>query len=156
MKKLRELKCWLLIVSFASLINCKHMTPPPDVYVFEPLEQRITSDPKTGHTLLTPSPTCVKEIGEFECGHGVAIVSGKSIFVGDKEENYFEGKPWSMLRDESILVPAQESYAPLATYLINTCAKYKCSDEINRFKVKIDSFEGLSTDTVESLDFIAE
>lgn len=92
----------------------------------------------TGHLLLSPSPTCKKEIGEVECGRCTYIVSGKVFFVGEAVKTHFNGKPWSQLRKESILVPAKESYAPLATYMINSCKALNCSDDVTRFKVKID------------------
>lgn len=66
-------------------------------------------------------------------------MSGKIIFVGEDEKNHFNGKPWSQLQSQSILVPAEESYAPLSTYIINSCKAANCSDDITRFKVKIDA-----------------
>lgn len=134
---LNKLKFWLLTVSFLSLTNCA--TKPPDVFVFKHLNQRLATDPTTGHLLLRPSPTCMKEIKEVECGRGRSIVSGKVVFVGEDKKTWFSGKPWSQLRRESILVPAEESYAPMATYFINSCKAAGCSDEVTRFKVKVDS-----------------
>lgn len=84
-------------------------------------------------------------IGEFECGHGVYIMSGKEIYVGENKEHWFNGKPWSQLRRESIMLPAQESYAPLSTYIINSCAKANCNDQVDQFKVRFDEFRGINT-----------
>ncbi|RYG93861.1 MAG: hypothetical protein EON58_17485 [Alphaproteobacteria bacterium] len=107
------------------------------------LEQRLSTDKKTGHLMLTPSPTCMKEIGETTCGHCVYLMSGDEIFVGEKKENWLNGKPWSQLNRESVLLPAEESYAPLAAYIINSCEKMNCNDQVTRFKVKLDSLNGV-------------
>ncbi len=128
-------------ILFCSLISCAPQ--PPDVPVFEHLHQRISHDPVTDHLLLTPDPVCLEEIGEAECGHGVFIISGKEIFIGEKKEHWFNGKPWSQLKSESIFVPAVESYAPMATYMINSCEKLKCNDDVDRFRVKFDSLRGV-------------
>jgi len=131
------MKFLLLTALSLSLISCA--TKPPDVFVFKHLSQRIATDPSTGHLLLKPSPTCMKEIKEVECGRGRSIVSGQIVFVGEDKKTWFNKKPWSQLRRESILVPAEESYAPIATYLINSCKQANCSDELTKFKVKVDS-----------------
>jgi hypothetical protein len=116
---------------------------PPDVYVFEHLSQRLSTNPANGHLILTPSPTCMKKIQEVECGHGVSIVSGAEIFVGEAPKYHFRKKPWSQLKRESVYVPAEESYAPLAAYIINSCKKMNCSEDVTRFKVKLDSLNGI-------------
>lgn len=137
---MRFVKFLLLIISFASLLSS--CTPkPPDVPVCEKLIQRLATDPKTQHLMLTASPTCMKQIKEPECGHCTYIVSGKEIYVGENPKTHLNGKPWSQIQKESILVPAQESYAPLASYLINSCEKMNCSKDIQRFKVKVDSLK---------------
>ena len=79
----------------------------------------------------------MKQIGEVECGHGVYIVSGKQIFVGENAPWLFNGKKWSEIKNQSIYVPAVESYAPLATYIINECKSKECNDQIDRFKVDL-------------------
>lgn len=137
MRNLSALKWLPLLLLPLLLSSCA--TPPPDVPVFENLTQHLGTDPKTGHLILKPSPVCAKEIGEVECGHGVYIMSKKEIFVGEKPEHLFHKKPWSQLKRESVYVPAQESYAPLSTYVINACKQMNCDDQINRFKIKIDS-----------------
>lgn len=131
-------RSWLFLIL---LVGC---TPtPPDVFVFEQLSSRLTTDPKTGQTTLTASPACWKHLQEFDCGHGISIVNGKEIFVGEKKESWFRGKPWSKLKAESIYLPAEESYAPLAEYVINACKKNNCSDQVKRFKVKLDGLNGI-------------
>ena len=64
------LKFWLLLILLKLLTNCASV--PPDVYVFENLQQHLSTDPITGHLILKPSPACWAKIGEVECGHGVA------------------------------------------------------------------------------------
>ena len=130
----------LFAISSWLLISC---ATPPNVFVFEHLEARLTTDPKTGHTMLTPSPACMRAVKEMECGHGVSIVSGDEIFVGEAEKFRFNGKPWSQLRSESVYLPAEESYAPLAKYIINSCKQNNCDEQVNRFKVKLDSLNGI-------------
>jgi hypothetical protein len=138
---MNALKFLLSIILSLSLTNC---TPkPPDVPVCEHLKQRLTTDPVTGHLILKASPVCMKEIGEVECGHCTYIVSGKEIYIGENEKFHLNKKPWSQLREESILMPAEESYAPVATYIINSCKKMNCSDDVTRFKVKLDSLNGI-------------
>lgn len=142
MKNMSWLKFLPLIISFALLLNAC-APKPPDVPVCEKLVQRLATDPKTQHLMLTASPTCMKQIQEPECGHCTYIVSGKEIFVGENKKTWLNNKPWSQIQKESILVPAQESYAPLSSYLINSCEKMNCDKDVQRFKVKLDSLSSV-------------
>lgn len=85
----------------------------------------------------------MKAIQEAECLHGVRIVSKKEIFVGEKKEHYFNGKPMSQLIRESVLLPAAESYAPISQYIINSCKASGCSDQVDRFRVVLPTIDGL-------------
>lgn len=125
------------------LIGCAAV--PPDVPVFENLQQRLSTDPATGHLLLTPDPICMAKIQETECGHGVYIMSGKEVFVGENTVLMPSKKKWSQLKAEAILIPAVESYAPLVAYIINSCKQNNCNDQVDAFKVKLDSLNGVST-----------
>lgn len=145
---LKKLKWLLFAISCASLIDC---TPrPPDVPACEHMSQRLVTNPENDHLMLEPSPTCMKQIQESECGHCVFIVSGKEIFIGEKEEHKYKGKPWSLLKQQSIYLPAEESYAPLAAYVINSCKKMGCSADVTRFKIKLDSLNGIGS-VIDSL-----
>ena len=124
----------LLFALYACLNSC---ASPPDVPACEHLGQRLAEDPVTRHLVLSPSPTCTKRVGEKECGHCVKIVSGREFFVGEKKDTWFNGKPWSQIRRESILLPAVEAYAPLSSYLINECKKASCNGDVTRFRVKL-------------------
>lgn len=140
MQKLRALLPFAILL--LSLTRC--VAPqPPDVFVFEHYYQQITHDPIKDHMILLPSPICMEKIGEFECGHGVAIMSQREIWVGEKPAHFYHGKPWSQLKRESIFLPAIESYAPLATYIINSCAENHCNDQVDRFKVQLDQLKGI-------------
>lgn len=86
----------------------------------------------------------MKEIGEVECGHCTYIISGKEIYVGENEKTHLNKKPWSKIKAAAIYVPAVESYAPLSTYIINSCKKMNCSDDVTRFKIKLDSLNGVN------------
>lgn len=134
-----QFKFLILLILCCFLLGIDACSPqPPDIYAFEHLGSRVTTDAKTGHLILSPSPTCMQQIQESECGRGVSIVSGKEIFVGEQNAHLFNGKPWSKVRDESIYLPAVESYAPLATYIINSCKKMGCSSDVDKFKVKLN------------------
>lgn len=85
----------------------------------------------------------MEKIGEHECGHGVYIISGKEIWVGEEPKHYFHKKPWSQLRRESMIVPAEESGAPLLTYVINSCAQNHCNDKVDRFKIQLNELKGI-------------
>jgi hypothetical protein len=83
----------------------------------------------------------MEQIKERECGACTYTVTQRKKYIGEKKENWFNGKPWSQLRKESILVPAEESYAPMVAHIINSCKARGCDKEITKFKVKIDSME---------------
>lgn len=100
--------------------------------------QYLTIDPVTKHKLLKPSPTCMSKIGEVECGHCVMIKSKDEFFVGEAEKYHLNKKPWSQIREESVLLPAEESYAPLMADTINMCKKNQCDKEVEKFKVKLN------------------
>lgn len=136
------MKLLLFVILSFLLANCA--TKPPDVFVFKNLQQHLSNDPVTGHLILSPSPLCVQKINEAECGYGVSIMTGREIFVGEDPAHYFNKKPWSVVKQQSLYVPAIESYAPIATYMINTCAKNKCDPNVDKIKVKLDSLSGVS------------
>lgn len=144
MPKLSKMRFKLFtILCFLALNACT--IKPPDVYVFEPLDQHQYVDPGTDHIFLEPSPTCVAKINEPACGHGVSIMSGQDLYVGEK--TLYKGKKWSELRAEAVLLPAVESYAPLEAYIINACKKMNCDKQVDSFKVKLDELNGVSAAT---------
>lgn len=59
-----------------------------------------------------------------------------SSWLGDR-------KPWSQVQAEAINCPAEECYAPLSAFIINTCQQDHCSDQVTRFKVKLDQLNGV-------------
>jgi len=142
---MKSILLMLLCVSLYSLFYSSCAPKPPDVPVCEQLAQRITKD-VNGHIIMKPSPTCMEKISEAECGHCTYIISGKEIFIGEKESTFFNGKSWSTLKAQSILVPAKESYAPMAAYMINACKKMDCNEDVNRFRVKIGTLSGAVED----------
>jgi hypothetical protein len=85
----------------------------------------------------------MEKIGEFECGHGVYILSGKEVWVGENPKHFFNKKSWSQLKRESMIVPAIESGAPILTYIINTCAQNHCNDAVDRYKIQLDELKGI-------------
>ncbi len=132
----------LILLSYLA-ISCT--VKPPDVFVFESLDQHLSRDQITQHLLLMPSPACIKAISEVECGHGTSIVSGTEVYIGEESTHLFNGKKWSELKSESIYVPAVESYAPISEYIINSCKKMNCSNDVTRFKVKIDKLKNVNS-----------
>lgn len=136
MQKLNRLRCLPFVILLCLLIEA--CATPPNVYVFENLQQHLATDPVTTHLILTPSPTCMAQIGEVECGHGVSIISGDEIFIGELPTHLFNGKTWGAIKSESVYVPAVESYAPLSSYMIDACKKMNCSDQVDAFKLKIN------------------
>lgn len=85
----------------------------------------------------------MKAIGEFECGHGVYLLSKQEIYVGENPKTWYNKKSWSRLKRESVIVPAQESYAPLAVYMINACEQMNCMDEVTRYRIRLDELKGI-------------
>lgn len=136
--KLRFLALMPLLLS----VSCN--VTPPDVPVCEYLTQHMSMDPVTKHLLLTPSPTCETQIGEPECGHCTYIMSGKEIYLGEGLAHLLNKKPWSAVRAESVYVPAVESFAPIETYIINSCKKMNCNNQVDAFKIKINSLNGIT------------
>ena len=139
MKKPRK-KNWTLFIILCVLpISCA--IKPPDVVVCKSLQKHLLYDADDNRLIQKPSPTCHKQIKEPECGACTYIVSGRKKYIGNKKENHFNGKSWKQIKEQSILVPAEESYAPLATYIINSCKKANCDKDVNRFKIKVESLE---------------
>lgn len=137
MKSLPLILLWFLVIEACA-------PKPPDVPVCEYLAQRLVTDPVTGHLLLKASPTCEKQIGEVECGHCTYIVSGREIYVGEGKDHLLNGKSWLQIKSQSIYVPASESFAPLEDYIINSCKKMNCNDQVDAFKIKLDSLKDVS------------
>lgn len=140
MQKLNKMKSLVLIISLFLLSACN--VTPPDVPVCEPLYQKLSNDPDTGHMILVPSPTCESQIGEIECGHCTYIMSGKEVYIGEGSAHWLNGKPWNLIKKQSVLVPAQESFAPLEAYIINSCKKMGCNNQVDAFKIKLNSLSG--------------
>jgi hypothetical protein len=134
------MKWLLLVISLNLLTNCA--VQPPNVPLFIELGQHIVKDPITGDILLKPSPTCYEKIHELECLYGIYTMDGKEVFVGNNPINYFNGKSADQIKEESLLAPSIETYAPIATYIINSCKALNCSSDVTKFKVKIDSLKG--------------
>lgn len=80
MKPLNALKYWPFAILLCLATSCSQ---PPDAPACEHLSQRISTDPVTGHIVLTPSPTCTLMMGEAECGHCTWIISGQERFLGE-------------------------------------------------------------------------
>ena len=76
--------------------------------------------------------------------HGVFIVSKKEVFVGEKPEHFYNKKPGSQLLNESVHLPAVESYAPVIKYIINSCASSGCNKDVDRFRVVLPTIDGIT------------
>lgn len=139
MKTPNKMKLMLLIPLLLWEINCT--IKPPDVPVCENLSRHLAMDPETEHLILVPSPTCEKQVGEAECGHCTYIVSGKEVYVGEGKDHLLNNKSWTRVKLESVYVPSVESFGPLAEYIINACKKMNCNDQVDAFKIKLDSLD---------------
>lgn len=143
----KPLKCILFIILWFLLIEllASCASKPPDIAVFENLQQHLGTDPVTQHLILKPSPACMlMKVPEPECGHGVYVMSGKEFFVGEDKQNLWKGKKWSAIKAESIYMPAVESYAPMTTYIINECKQNNCDNQVDAFKIKLNSLNGIN------------
>lgn len=139
MQKKQRLR--LFAILFCSLMpSCA--TVPPDAPAFHELEERIEYDPITNHVFKRPSPECEKAIQEPSCGYGVYMISGKEVFIGNAKGHDLNGKTWDQIKAESVLLPAQESFAPLADYVINSCEQTHCNEQIDRFRVLEGNLHG--------------
>ena len=107
----------------------------PDVPACRDIPSRVVN--REGRVFVEASPLCWEHTQELSCGHCVYIKSGREVFVGESEKTRLFGKKWSELRDQSVLLPAAESYAPLSVYLINSCKRLKCDGSVEKFLVKI-------------------
>lgn len=132
---------WLLSAILLCSLTSGCATVPPDVPACEHMSSRIYQDPQSGHDMLEPSPACWSAIGEFECGHCVWIMSGKEAIIGEKPGSWLNGKPWSKVKAQSVYMPAEESYGPMAAYAINACRKMHCDKDVEKFKVKLESLK---------------
>jgi len=134
---------WTLF-AILSLWSTSACTPKiPDVPACENLSEHLVTELTTGHLILVPSPACMKAIGERTCGHCVYIISGREVFVGEQEAHHLNKKPWSKLKNESVYLPAEEAYAPLATYIINACKKMGCNKDVERFRVRLGNLKSI-------------
>lgn len=70
-------------------------------------------------------------------------LSDRVEFVGEEKQNWKDFgkglKPMSQYEAEAIILPAEESYAPLSVDLINLCKMSNCNKDVTKFKVKMDS-----------------
>lgn len=108
---------------------------PPDAMAFHELNAELDYDPITDHLLKKPSPACEKAIQEPSCGYGVSMLTGQTVFVGNSKGHEWNGKTWDQIKAQSVLLPAQESFAPIADYIVNSCEKMHCNEEVDRFRV---------------------
>jgi len=66
----------------------------------------------------------------------------RKSFVGEKPE-HFTIKNGSQLLNESVHLPAVESYAPVIKYIINSCASSGCNKDVDRFRVVLPTIDGI-------------
>lgn len=86
---------------------------------------------------MAPSPTCMKQIGEAECGYCIYTITGEDLYIGESAGHMLNGKPWSQVKAESVMLPAEESYAPLVTYLAYACQQFACREVVTRADKKL-------------------
>lgn len=134
----------LKILCVFLLSACSHA--PPDVPFVRQLKTKtvVTELPDVGKIIdERPNPVCMKEIGERECGFVVWTVSNKTQYVGERKENHLNGKPYSVLKREGILTPP-ETIAKVKAFILNICKDTgRCSGDITRWRVKLDSLDSI-------------
>ena len=130
----------LLALSVLILSAC---VQPPDFAVCRPLEMRSETKLVDGIGQITvprPNPKCMATIGESVCGFCVWTISNKIQYVGESKKTWHRGKPWSRIRKEAALVPA-EDFAKVKEFVINICKKSEeCNKDIERWRLKLDVF----------------
>lgn len=136
-----------LIISLSSLlILLSSCTKPPDVPACRPLTQRtIEYRDEFGIPVRKsyPNPTCVKMIGEPQCGYCIWTISSRVQYVGEAKKWHLYGKPWSRVMTEMVLMPS-EGYARMKAYIIRNCKKHNdCNKNIDSWRVKLDALDSL-------------
>lgn len=107
----------------------------------------MTPPTRTDGFVERPNPVCMAKIGEASCGYCVFTITEKEIFVGELPKNRFNKKGWKELKRKSVLFPAQESYAPLKAFAINSCKEMGSvgpCENIAQWRVKLDSLDSIS------------
>lgn len=65
---------------------------------------------------------CVELLHEFS-GWCTFTISDKEIFL-DNDKKLYNGKTWSDLKKDSLIMPA-DSYAKIKAYILSECKKHK-------------------------------
>lgn len=146
-------KKWTPLVTLCLLLSSCAGLQPPDVIGCTGLDSKLVKwrppmlpASRSDGLVYRPNPVCMAEIGEGDCGFCTFTVSEKNVFVGEKPEHHFKGKPWSQLKKKSVLLPAAESYAPLKAFAVNACKQMgsvgACRD-IAKWRIKLDSLDSV-------------
>ncbi len=143
---MNALQIILLISSAIILSSCRSL---PDVpLACRPLDARheyIKDDFGITVDHMTPNPVCMAEIGEPQCGYCTWTISDKEKYVGEAEATHLYEKPWSQIRDESILSPS-EAFAAVKAWVVKMC--YDNPDvagcaEVAKWRVKLDAGDSI-------------
>ena len=129
-----------LSVLFVLILNVG-CVKPPDVWVCRDLTEKvvITEDAFGVEEMnLRGNPVCLSEIKENRCGYCVRSISGTHTYVGEDSTHQLEGKKWSEMRIDSVMLPA-DSYAALKEFIINSCKKSnQCAEGIAKWRTNLE------------------
>lgn len=98
-------------------------------------------------SIQRPNPKCMKEIGEPFCGYCVWTVSDKFQYVGNEWNHLLQlGKKKKTINtviEEAGIIPAESTAAIKASVIIICKNTGACSQEVDRWRVKLDSLDSV-------------
>jgi len=118
-----------------NMVGCRNLAPKKESKFIKDLGRTVTID--------RMNPVCKKEINEAECGFCTYSIDTRIKYVGEKKANWLYGKPWSQIKREAGLIPA-EDLARLKAYIINTCKNTgQCDKAVSNWRTKLDSLDSV-------------
>lgn len=115
---------------------------PPDGPVCRELKPIVIETPDAFGVitkLIRPNPVCAQKIRESTCGECVWTVSDRVQFVGENNQHWLDGDPWSVVKSRALLMPPK-TQAKQKKFVLDICKKYpsNCDSAIPRWRVKVD------------------
>lgn len=132
----------LLVVSFL-VVSC---SAPPDIPACRHLDLKRETKVVEGIGKITvdrPNPVCNRQIKEPTCGYCTYTVSDKEQYVGENAKTLLHKKPWSQIKRQGVIIPA-EDYAAVKAFILDMCKKTnECSKDIEHWRIKLDSLDSV-------------
>lgn len=146
----------MLLLVGAMLANTGCMTPP-DVPVCSPNEPvEYTELQRTFLKLCGEDLTCVADVPAWEnrfktwaapsdSGHCVYTVSGKTFDIEVGQTFGKKKKTWPQLAESALTVPAEESWAPMKTFVQTACKKSgKCKNGVGNWESTVKTVDKMT------------